>query len=75
MANKIAKVDADAMNSLYAAEVTGKTAAGNADVTDRNGAPEDPQAFQDHEEYIATLKSVMAEDTKTDFEPNDVTLD
>ena len=73
MANKLAKVDAEAMNSLYASELTKagiKTAA-----DDEKGAPHDPQAFEDHSEYLETLKSVMSEDKKTDFTPNDPTLD
>ncbi len=72
---KIAKVDAAAMDSLYSAEVSRmgvKTAAG---IGDQNGAPKDPQAFKDHEDYLATLEAVMKEDAKTDFQPNDVTLD
>jgi hypothetical protein len=71
MANKIAKIDAEAMNSLYATELeraSGKTAASNSE-----GAA--PQAFDDHKEYIDTVAAVMKEDAKTDFEPNDVTLD
>jgi hypothetical protein len=75
MAKKIAKVDADAMNSLYASEL-GKTGIKSAAaVDDRNGAPDAPQAFEDHAEYIATMKSVMAEDKNTDFSPNDPILD
>lgn len=73
MAKKIAKVDADAMNSLFASELAKagiKTAA-----ADDKGAPHDPQAFEDHAEYLETMKSVMAEDAKTDFSPNDAVLD
>jgi hypothetical protein len=73
MAKKIAKVDAEAMNSLYASEVSRmgvKTAA-----SDDNGAPHDPQAFEDHADYLATLESVMKEDKKDDFQPNDQVLD
>jgi hypothetical protein len=77
MAKKIAKIDADNMNSLYAGEferISGsKLAAG--DVKDRNGAPEAPQAFKDHDEYLATLQSVLKEDASQDFDPNDSKLD
>jgi hypothetical protein len=76
MSNKIAKIDAEAMNSLYGAELTRmgvKTAAG---VTDTNGAPQDPQAFADHKEYMDTLAEVMREDKKVDGgNPNDPILD
>lgn len=77
MAKKIAKVDADAMNSLFAGEIErisgSKLAAG--DVKDRNGAPEAPQAFKDHGEYLATLQAVLKEDGSNDFSPNDTKLD
>lgn len=69
MAKKIAKVDADAMNSLYASETARMGVKVAAD--DEKGAPHDPQAFKDHEEYIETMKSVLAEDKGTDFQPND----
>lgn len=69
MAKKIAQVDATAMNSLYASELTRMGVKVAAD--DEKGAPHDPQAFKDHAEYIETMKSVMAEDSKTDFQPND----
>jgi len=75
MANKIAQVDAQAMNSLYASELTRMGAATKTAADDEKGAPHDPQAFEDHAEYLETLKSVMAEDKKTDFSPNDPTLD
>jgi len=68
MAKKIAKVDADAMNSLYASELNKK---GIKNASDDKGIIHAPQAFEDHEEYLATMKSVMAEDSKTDFNPND----
>lgn len=75
MAKKIAKIDADAMDSLYAGEISrigGKTA---ADVKDQNGAPEAPQAFKDHEEYLDTVTAVLKEDASQDFDPNDTKLD
>ena len=73
MAKKIAQVDATAMNSLYASELT--KAGVKFAAADDKGAPHDPQAFEDHAEYLATLKSVMAEDNKTDFSPNDPVQD
>lgn len=77
MAKKIAKLDADAMNSLYAnefARIAGKPKTA-ADWQDDNGAPKGEQAFKDHKEYLDTLKSVMSSDDSTDFAPNDVLQD
>lgn len=74
MAKKIAAVDADAMNSLYSGEfsrLAGKKQAAAGDWQDEKGAPKDPQAFKDHEEYMATLKSVLADDAGQDGDPND----
>ena len=79
MANKkIAKIDADNMNSLYAGEIermSGSKQAGAADVKDQNGAPEAPQAFKDHAEYLDTVTAVLKEDASQDFDPNDTKLD
>ena len=78
MAKKIAKIDNDAMNSLYAGEfgkLAGQSKTATTDWQDDKGAPKDPQAFADHSEYLATLKSVLAEDGKDDFDPNDEKLD
>jgi hypothetical protein len=73
---KIAKIDADAMNSLYASELVRVGGIKVADVKDQNGAPKDPQAFKDHEEYLATLESVLKEDAGVaSADPNDVNLD
>ena len=66
MANKIAKIDAAAMNSLFKSELSrmgGKIAA-----DDENGAPHDPQAFEDHQSYLETLKSIMTEDKGGKFD-------
>ena len=78
MATKIAKVDADAMNSLYAAELSKvglKTAAEG--VGDNKGAPKGEQAFADHADYLKTLESAMKGDKSVDggTDPNDKTLD
>jgi len=71
MSKKIASVDKTAMDALYKADFARVA----ADVKDQNGAPEDPQAFEDHEEYLATLEGVLKEDKRNDWEPNDVQLD
>lgn len=76
MAKKIAKIDADNMNSLYASEygkLSGDKTA--ADVKDQNGAPEAPQAFADHKEYLEVLQSALKDDAGQDFDPNDKVLD
>jgi hypothetical protein len=72
MAKKIAKVDAAAMNKFYGAELSRM---GLKVAADDKGGPHDPQAFEDHAEYLETLKAVMAEDKGTDFQPNDPVLD
>ena len=64
---KIAAADASAMNKLFAQELTrtgSKIAAG-----------EDIQAFDDHKEYVGTLESVLGDDKKDGWDPNDVKLD
>ena len=78
MATKIAKVDAEAMNYLYAAELSKvglKTAAEG--VGDNKGAPKDPQAFEDHSDYLKTLESAMKDDKSVEggTDPNDKVLD
>jgi hypothetical protein len=75
MAKKIAKIDADAMNSLYAAELTKvgvKIAA-----TDDNGQDKSIQAFEDHTAYIQTLEAAMKNDKNIDggTDPNDKIAD
>ena len=72
MGKKIAAVDKTALDSLFAEEMK-KSAA--SEVRDPNGAPVDEVAFADHEEYLATLEGVLAEDKKNSFEPNDVHQD
>jgi hypothetical protein len=64
---KIAKADNDAMNSLYAGELK------KAGV--KVASEEDPQAFEDHKEYLATLENVLADDKSESFDPNDEILD
>ena len=78
MAKKIAKIDADNMNSLFSSEyekLSGAKSAANGDVRDQNGAPEAPQAFKDHDEYLDTLQSALKADAGEDFDPNDKILD
>jgi hypothetical protein len=73
MSKKIAAVDNQAMNALYAAEM--QKAAATVGIRDQNGAPKDEVAFADHEEYLATLENVMAEDKREGFSPNDTKQD
>lgn len=75
MGKKIAKIDADAMDSLYTSEFSRLTGRKNADWQDDKGAPKSEQAFSDHKEYLETLKSVLSSDGSTDFDPNDPTKD
>lgn len=77
MSKKIAKIDNETMNSLYGTEfgrLAGRKTA-EADWKDDKGAPKDPQAFRDHEEYLSTLTSVLKEDGSQDHDPNDTKLD
>jgi hypothetical protein len=73
MGKKIAKIDADSMNSLFASEydrMSGSKVAQDS-VRDQNGAPEAPQAFKDHDEYLDLLQSALKADASEDFDPND----
>ena len=70
MGKKIAAVDNQAMNELYSADVK-RIIASKDDLKDLNGAPEDQQAFDDHEEMIETLANVLSDDKKSGFSPND----
>ena len=80
MAKKIAKIDADAMNSLYASEME-RMGGVKVAVDARDGKEEvggishDPQAFKDHDEYLETLSAVLKDDGSQDFDPNDTKLD
>jgi hypothetical protein len=74
MANKIAKVDAEAMNNLYGSELT-RMGVKYAAAADDKGGPKDPQAFEDHQAYLETLKAVMAEDGKSSGNQNDPLVD
>jgi hypothetical protein len=63
---KIAATDNTAMNKLFALEATkagSKVAAG------------DVQAFEDHKDYVSTLESILSDDKKTSWSPNDLLLD
>lgn len=60
MGKKIAEVDNKAMNALYASELA--KAGAKIAATDDKGAPVDPVAFSDHEEYTKTLASVLKDD-------------
>jgi hypothetical protein len=73
MAKKIARIDAENMNSLFASEydkLSGSKVAQDS-VRDQNGAPEAPQAFKDHDEYLDLLQSALKSDASQDFDPND----
>jgi hypothetical protein len=80
MAKKIAKIDADNMNSLYASEME-RMGGVKVAVDARDGKEEvggishDPQDFKDHDEYLETLQSVLKDDGSEDFDPNDTKLD
>lgn len=77
MGKKIAKIDNEAMNSLYGTEFARLAGRKIADKVQEGeaGYTQDPQAFKDHEEYLATLKSVLSEDGSQDHDPNDKVLD
>jgi hypothetical protein len=78
MGKKIAKIDADNMNSLFATEyekMSGSKYAAASDVKDQNGAPEAPQAIVDHSEYLDLLQSALKSDSSNDGDPNDVFRD
>ena len=77
MSKKIAKIDRDAMNGLFASEyekMSGTKVAQDS-VHDQNGAPEAPQAIKDHDEYLELLQSALKGDASQDFDPNDKILD
>jgi len=65
--SKLAKVDAAAMNHLFKHEASrvGVKVAG----------AEDPQAFEDHKEYLELVDSVLKEDKGQSWDPNDPILD
>jgi hypothetical protein len=69
MATEIHPVDKRAMNRLFQSELirTGlKTAADDG---------KDPQAFEDHKEYEATVEAILREDKTESWDPNDPLLD
>ena len=67
MTTRIAAPDAKAMNELFAAEL--KTAGV------KTAAGEDIEAFSDHKKYVDVLESVLSDDKKDAWAPNDVKLD
>ncbi len=78
MSKKIATADANAMNSLYGGELSRlglKVAQKGGGKEEAAGISHDPQAFEDHSEYLKTLESVLKEDAKTSGDPNDVLTD
>ena len=77
MSKKLAKADNEAMNRLFASELSKagiKTAA--AEESDA-GRSDDPQAFKDHEDYIKTVEDAFKSDKKVEGgkDPNDVLFD
>jgi hypothetical protein len=75
MAKKIARIDAENMNGLYAAEL--EKLGAKAAAKDDTGQPKDIQAFKDHEEYLRTLEAAFKDDKKAEGsgDPNDVLVD
>ncbi len=73
MSKKIAKVDAEAMNSLYGSELA---KVGVKLATDKEG-PKDPQAFEDHSDYLSTMEAVLSESKNVggSHDPNDKVKD
>ena len=69
----IAPADRQAMNSLFQTVVA--TGAKQAGVVDKDLPMNTEEAFKDHESYVKTLESVLADDKSTSFEPNDPILD
>lgn len=67
MPTKIAAQDASAMNRLFAQELT---AAGV-----KTAAEDNLQAFDDHKEYVGVLESILSDDKKDGWEPNNPKLD
>jgi hypothetical protein len=65
--SKIATKDNVAMNTLYKAEL--------ARTGSKVAATEDTTAFKDHAEYEKTVQSVLSEDSREGFDPNDLVLD
>ena len=72
MAKKIAKVDAEAMNTLFAGEFT--RLAGKADTKEEGPTPADAQCFKDHDEYLKLIETTLKADAKMGGE-NDPLID
>ena len=67
MTTKIAASDAQAMNQLFAQELN------KAGV--KTAAEDKIQAFDDHKEYVGVLETVLSDDKKDAWDPNDPKLD
>jgi len=63
----IASADNTAMNNLFKSELTRAGA--------KIAAGEPVQAFKDHEEYEKVVQSVLSEDKRESWPPNDMILD
>jgi hypothetical protein len=78
MAKKIARIDADNMNSLFASEMErmGGVKVAQKDAKENEaGFSHDEQAFADHSEYLEVLQSALKADAGQDHDPNDKILD
>jgi hypothetical protein len=71
MGKKIARVDAENMDSLYGPEL--EKLGAKAAAKDDTGQPKDIQAFKDHEDYLATLEAAFKDDGQAEGggNPND----
>jgi len=80
MSKKIAAVDAENMNQIYSSEysrIAKREKVADLVVEKDLARSADPQAFKDHDEYLAVLEEVIKEDKKSEgsFDQNDVVLD
>jgi hypothetical protein len=66
-ATKIAAADAAAMNRLLGQELSASGV--------KIAADEKIEAFKDHAEYVSVLETVLSDDKKDGWEPNDPKLD
>jgi hypothetical protein len=67
MTTKIAANDNEAMNNLFAEELS-KTGS-------KVAAGEKLQCFDDHKDYVDTLETVLSDDKNDAWKPNDPILD
>lgn len=70
---QIAVADKQAMNALYAGAVA--QGAKQAGIVDKDLPANTADAFKDREAYLSTVEEILADDSKTSFDPNDPILD